>query len=148
LFVCYGNIYRSALAEAWARKLMLESEIASAGFSEIEGRTTPSPFQSIATEIGVDLSSARSKRVSRADVDRAQLILVADLKNLDELLHQFPEAAHKATLLGFFLPTRRMSIRDPIDLPGSEARREARAVTTAVEGLAAWVRGSGSPIGA
>lgn len=138
LFVCYGNICRSPLAEIYARKLMPELEVASAGFHEIEGRTSPARFQPVAAELGIDLSGWRSKRLDRFQVKWAQLIVLADIENLERLKQEFPSAVHKATLLGLFLPIPHPSIQDPYNLDASQARAAARAVLAAVDGLVGW----------
>src|SRR6185503_4719284 len=83
LFLCYGNICRSPLAERYARKVAPDLEVASAGFHETTGRTAPGWFQAITLELGVDVSESRSKRVSDAQVAWADLVLLADLENLD-----------------------------------------------------------------
>lgn len=140
LFVCYGNICRSPLAESYMRMLIPELEVASAGFHETVGRVSPDWFQAIAVETGSDLSACRSKRVDRAQVEWAQLILLADLENLERFKREFPEAVHKATLLGLFLPSPHASIEDPFNLDPGRARLAAREVLAAVEGLASWLR--------
>lgn len=138
LFVCHGNICRSPLAESHARKLMPELEVASSGFHETAGRAPPDWFQAMAGELGVDLSTYRSKRIDRAQVEWAQLILLADIENLERFKREFPEAAGKATLLGLFLPTPRGSIEDPYSLGDAGARSVAREVLAAVEGFVTW----------
>ncbi len=140
LFVCYGNVCRSPLAELYARKLAPEMEVASAGFHEKVDRSPPVWYQAIAAELGVDLSVWLSKRVDREQVEWSQLVLLADLENLDRFRQEFPDALCKATLLGLFSPTRHTSIEDPYNLDASRARLAARAVVAAVEGLVAWSR--------
>lgn len=140
LFVCYGNICRSPLAELYARKLMPELEVASAGFHETVGRSAPDWFQAIAAELGINLSAWRSKRVDSAQVEWAQLVLLADAMNLQRFKREFPDAAPKATLLGLFASTPHPSIEDPYNLDASGARSAAQDVAAAVEGLVAWSR--------
>ncbi len=138
LFVCYGNICRSPLAELYARRLAPGLETASAGFHDIIGRTAPEWYQDICTELGTDLSQCRSRRIDAAQVDWAELILLADLDNLELFEREFPEALSKTTMLGFFLPTPRAVIEDPYNLDAAGARTAAREVLAAVDGLIAW----------
>ncbi len=140
LFLCYGNICRSPLAELYARKTAPDLEVASAGFHETTGRTAPEWFQTITLELGVDVSESRSKRVSDAQVAWADLVLLADLENLDRFKREFPDAVHKATMLGLFLSIPSPSLKDPYNLGPDEARSAARGVVTAVEGVVAWSR--------
>jgi protein-tyrosine-phosphatase/predicted ATP-grasp superfamily ATP-dependent carboligase len=138
LFVCYGNICRSPLAELYARRLAPDLETASAGFHHTAGRTAPEWYQAITAELGVDISLCRSRRIDAVQVAWAELILLADLDNLDSFEREFPEAVDKATMLGFFLPTPRAEIKDPYNLDAAGARTTAREVLAAVDGLIVW----------
>jgi len=140
LFVCHGNICRSPLAELYAKKLSPNLEVESAGFHDTVGRATPKWYQAIAAELGVDLSVSRSRRIDTAQVEWADMILLADLDNLDRLEREFPEAVGKTTMLGLFLPTPRAAIEDPYNLDATGAGAAARDVVAAVKGLAAWLR--------
>jgi protein-tyrosine-phosphatase len=104
------------------------------------GRTAPEWYQAMTAELGVDISSCRSRRIDAAQVEWAELILLADLDNLDLFVREFPEALNKTTMLGFFLPTPRAAIDDPYNLDTVGARRAVREVLAAVEGLIAWAR--------
>jgi protein-tyrosine-phosphatase len=79
LFVCAGNICRSPLAEAIARRLASERrlhvEFESAGVSAIDGGpATPEALQ-VAREHGLDLSSFSSRSLTARAVRRADLVL-------------------------------------------------------------------------
>jgi len=140
LFVCYGNICRSSLAQLHAMKLFPDFEVESAGFHDVVGRMAPQWFQSVALELGIDLSLCRSQRLGPAQVEWAQLILLADLDNFNRFEHEFPDAMSKTTMLGMFLPEPSVVIKDPYDLDSDGAAVVAKKVLQAVEGLAAWAR--------
>jgi predicted ATP-grasp superfamily ATP-dependent carboligase/protein-tyrosine-phosphatase len=138
LFVCYGNICRSPLAERYAKALLPQVEAASSGFHDTVGRSAPSWYQTLAAERGVDLSACRSRRLDPAQVEWADLILLADLKNYARFRLEFPAAMHKTTLLGLFAPQPEPSIQDPFDQEPDQARATIGGVMAAVEGLARW----------
>jgi protein-tyrosine phosphatase len=128
------------LAELHARRLSPDLEVASAGFHDTVGRSAPGWYQGIAAELGVDLTSCRSRRIDAAQVAWAQLIVLADLDNLDRFKREFPQALGKTTLLGLFLPTPRAAIEDPYNLDADGARAAAQKVMAAVERLVVWMR--------
>jgi protein-tyrosine-phosphatase/predicted ATP-grasp superfamily ATP-dependent carboligase len=138
LFVCHGNICRSPLAERYAKALLPQLEAASSGFHDSVGRTAPGWYQTLTAERGVDLSACRSRRLDPAQVEWADLILLADLKNYARLRLEFPGAMRKATLLGLFAPQPEPSIEDPFDQEPDQARATIGGVMAAVEGFARW----------
>ena len=75
-----------------------------------------------------------------AQVEWAQLILLADLDNLDCFKREFPEAVSKTTMLGFFLSRPSAVIEDPYNLNSDDARVATQKILAAVEGLVAWLR--------
>jgi protein-tyrosine-phosphatase/predicted ATP-grasp superfamily ATP-dependent carboligase len=137
LFVCYGNICRSPLAEVHARRLAPALEAASAGFHDTGGRVAPEWYRRIAAELGVDLTGCRSQRIDAPLVAWAQLIVLSDAENYARFEREFPEALGKATMLGLFLPEPRVAIEDPYMLAPEAARAVARQVMAAAEGLVA-----------
>jgi protein-tyrosine-phosphatase len=148
LFVCYGNICRSAYAEALGRSLLPGREVRSAGFHRKTGRPSPATLAAEAARDGVDLSAHRSRLLDREMVDWADLILVMDLDNAARLREAFPAAAGKALLLGAFerpasgagvLARGDETIDDPYQFDAERTRETLQAIRHAVEGLGAWL---------
>jgi protein-tyrosine-phosphatase len=135
LFLCYGNIYRSPLAEQLARRRLSGLRCESAGFHSKPGRPCPAEAIRAAHEIGVDLSACRSQCVSRAQIDRADLILVMDLGNCEQLARQFPDALPRTTLLGLFSPKPGAIIQDPYGLDDEGTRRIFAQIAESCDGL-------------
>ncbi|NRD23239.1 ATP-grasp domain-containing protein [Winogradskyella litoriviva] len=104
LFVCYGNICRSSYTEfRWEAKRESNLELPkskSVGFHNNVGRSTPLRFQSVARNLGVELSGHRSKRITSDLVNEADLLIVMDQRNLEDVKKEFPEAIIKTILLG------------------------------------------------
>lgn len=104
LFLCFGNICRSPMAERYA-KITLESKqkrplIKSAGFVTMEGRKSPDDARQAAREFGVDLSGHRSRFVTKEMIGNADLIFIMDVNNYVRLRYRFPDATNKAFFLG------------------------------------------------
>lgn len=101
LFVCYGNINRSVLAE----RIVLSQANAgftplSAGFHAHSGRPADPNMVDVARRHGLDLGNASSRQIDRDMVARADLIFVMEVRHLQRIAELFPEAAAKTFLLG------------------------------------------------
>ena len=117
LFLCYGNILRSPYAEArwnaWRHQRPELPPASSAGFHANTGRETLARFQSAAAHRGVDLMAHRSRRVVATDLERASVVFVMDITNLQNLQRDFPDVMGKTLLLGFLNDPNDPEISDP-----------------------------------
>jgi protein-tyrosine-phosphatase/carbamoylphosphate synthase large subunit len=101
LFLCYGNINRSALAHAYAAKRQKGSmALMSAGFHPQDGRPADPIMVSTAATRNIDLSQWRSHTLDAHMVASADLILAMEQAHVDRLLASYPQAADKVFLLG------------------------------------------------
>ena len=123
LFLCMGNICRSAFAATAAAPRLPEVAVESGGFYRNGGRPTPDHVVQAAAKFGVDLSSWSSRRLTAEQVAAADLIIAMDLANLERLQREFPEAMVRATLLGLFRPSGPVEIADPISLSPAATER-------------------------
>ena len=90
LFVCTGNTCRSPMAEAIARKVAIERglpdvDIASAGTSAWDGASASDGALLVGLERNMDLSGHRSQQLTRALVQRSDLILVMGPQHLERV---------------------------------------------------------------
>jgi protein-tyrosine phosphatase len=132
LFLCYGNICRSPVAEVLARESMSGVEVASAGFFETTGRRTPPHILEACESLGLSLPRGRSKRVTAAMVNESDLVLLHDLENFQMFKKEFPNALGKMLLLGMFLDPPQPAIRDPYIADSDEATQVVRQIRDAV----------------
>jgi len=139
LFVCYGNICRSPFAAALASSLMPEVLISSAGFNPKEYRRPPAHVCAVAREFGITLDGHKSRSLKELDCQQADLILVMDGENFDALMREMPQAARRATALGFFSADPHRNIEDPYDMSIEQSRSVFARIQSAVHGLALWL---------
>jgi len=120
IFVCFGNIMRSPMAEALFRKAALEAdltdvEVSSAGLHAIPGREAHPWALCAAAEMGLPLTEHRARRLTPDMVSRADSIFAMDLQNKAELLASYPESRKKILMLSAFADgkARDREIPDP-----------------------------------
>jgi protein-tyrosine-phosphatase len=135
LFLCTGNVCRSPFAARLAEQLLPQTEIVSAGFHSVDGRACPGKMLRVSRRFGADLSPHRSRRITRDQLDDADLVLAMDPKHLEELGKLFPEALPRATLLGFYAQPPVLSIPDPYLADEDETRGVCEMVRSAIHGL-------------
>jgi protein-tyrosine-phosphatase len=130
LFLCYGNICRSAFAAAYWNQNATLATAGSAGFYGERNRRTPPRILRLAKQLGVDLAAHRSRVVDCAAIRHATAIFVMDGHNIEDLLSLYPQARAKSWLLGSF--RERGAIRDPYLLADAEALEALRQVRESV----------------
>lgn len=140
LFVCYGNICRSAFAERWWKCRREESgnlaPIAdSAGFFPRPTRPTPSRIVDLAAERGISLGDHRSRVVDAGMIAAADIVVVMDLQNWRDVVDNYPESREKTYLVGIFGDSGSVEVEDPFTLEELDARTEFGVLETALEGL-------------
>jgi protein-tyrosine-phosphatase/predicted ATP-grasp superfamily ATP-dependent carboligase len=122
LFVCHGNIIRSAMAEVLLRKYLQGSpgqpaiEVASAGLTDQPQERADSRSRAIAGEFGTSLDHHRPRRLTPDLIDQADLIFVMDYFNAARMLVSFRTARAKVFYLGAFgreRGSRKPEISDP-----------------------------------
>lgn len=104
VFVCTGNICRSAFAEVLARKLFKEAEIPSYTFSSCgviakKGNTPPKTAQKVAKEqFQVSLKEHKSQPISQDLLSSADLILCMDSTHKEHINMNYPLLADTTKL--------------------------------------------------
>lgn len=144
LFLCWGNICRSPMAERYLRA-ELETrdiggvEVRSAGLGKYEGRASPADAVDEAARYGVDLSDHRSRRTVPRLVETSDVVFVMDYNNYHDLVSRIPEAEARTFFLGALLQNGEAIIGDPHGRGRTVFEQAFREVTAAVDEIAAAV---------
>lgn len=104
VFVCTGNICRSAFSE-YALKKMLENKkvkIESCGLDVTQAISSPIKAVVAARSYGIDLSEHRSKGVMDCDLLSADLIVPMDYGHYRRLVADYPQCRMKIILMSDF----------------------------------------------
>ena len=142
LFVCHGNIIRSAFAQKQFEKQMLTRPICarSAGLSAKQGKSAdPRAIAAARSLYGLDLSSHSASPLTSKQVAEADAIFVMDRRNEAQLLQRFPGAAHRVFLLAQFANSshthRNLEIADPYTGSPQDVEVCCRCVADCIGGL-------------
>ena len=102
LFMCYGNINRSALADVLLGSYAEDSglSVVSAGFHQEVGRPADPVMVGVAAEHGIELNASRSTIVTSELLRDSDVIFAMEKSHVDTLLEMDGTIADKIWLLG------------------------------------------------
>jgi protein-tyrosine-phosphatase len=118
LFVCTGNIIRSAFAAELLRSLRHgrpDVMILSAGLDATDGPAHPTAVR-CARRFGVDLTLHRTHRLDQRDIEKADVLFAMEINHVVEIHRRFPQNRHKVYLLGC-LNADAQDVADPVHSP-------------------------------
>jgi protein-tyrosine phosphatase len=118
LVVCYGNVCRSPYLQAVLQRALPKVEVSSAGFVGAD-RAVPDASLTISAKRGLDLSRFRSRPLVPAVVTAADLIIVMDARQAEEIVARFPINRARVVIAGDLDPKfeQTRAIRDPWKQP-------------------------------
>jgi protein-tyrosine-phosphatase/predicted ATP-grasp superfamily ATP-dependent carboligase len=140
LFVCHGNINRSAVAEQALRQRCRARgwalRVASAGLLPQAGRSTGPVSREVAASLGVDLAEHRSTPLTAELLRDSDLVLVMEADHLAGVRALEPRAvARTFPLASFRDPGSPVEIADPEGRERAVLRTVYEEVIASVEGL-------------
>lgn len=114
LVVCHGNICRSPYLEAVLRRALPGFNVISAGLMG-PGRPVPKNSLTLTAERGLDLSTFRSRPISRVNAREIDLVIVMDSAQARHLTRVFGVSPHRIIIAGDLDPleSATRAIRDP-----------------------------------
>ena len=149
LFVCYGNLMRSPMAEAMLRHVLRERGIngiavRSAGVHAVPGREAHPWALAVSRELSLPLDQHRAQPVSKELVATSDAIFAMDFENLAELQTLYPAARDKIFLLSAFAEgeQRDREIHDPYFESLDGTRRCYSVLRTCIDNLAREIAAS------
>jgi protein-tyrosine phosphatase len=156
LVVCSGNICRSPMVAEYLRDRAARSGLShlvvdSAGTLGIWNAGASAEAVQALREIGLDLSSHRSKGLAETDLRTADLVLAMDREHLALLASAFPDERAPRYLLRAFeagpdpIPNEEApDLEDPIGAPIEVYRERLRTVLRCVDHLLLHLKYAGS----
>ncbi len=150
LFVCLGNICRSAMAEGLFRNVAghrgLDVEIDSAGTSNWHiGEAPDGRAQERMRADGIDISALRGRQIGADDFDRFDFVLAMDENNFGKLSALAGEARmERLSMFMDFAPNREgEAVPDPYYGRADGFDRVFQMLTEASHGLADRIQSKG-----
>lgn len=139
LFVCKGNICRSPVAEQLAEHVLsprggpFSLEFASAGLEVVVPERSPKEAVQAAEMLGINLREHRAAGISAESIEKADMVLAMEVRQLHQLVRRFPAHRSRFFLLPLFGNPRakgygRYHIPDPYGKPVSEFSRCFREI--------------------
>ncbi len=121
VMICLGNICRSPIAEGVMKKLIrqhqLDWEVYSAGTSGFHNGEKPHTESiSVSAKHEIDITHQRSQQVDKSDIETADLLVVMDQQNHQNVLKLCSTKEQKAKvklLLNYSYPGENRAVPDP-----------------------------------
>jgi len=142
LFLCYGNINRSALADAMVRAYAQDVgiQVRSAGFHPEKGRPADPVMVDMAAGFGLDLRGTRSSTVTPDELCDSDIIFVMEKSHYDRVVAMEPAVAGKTFLLGAHpRGSGSAEIADPFGQSGQAYRHCYERVAEAIDNIKAQI---------
>lgn len=154
VFVCHGNIMRSAFALAWARAKHpgMAARLLGAGTHAVRGRPAQASALLVAAEMGMPLNEHAATPLSGVEPGENALIICMDRANEANAIAFWPELGPRIFLIGDIAEAGGLTgeagggkvlereVRDPYARGDDATRAAFRAV---VELVGAWAGGLG-----
>jgi len=150
VFVCWGNICRSPMAERIAEKMASDAGLRYVRFSsaatsaEELGNPIDSRAARVLAEGGYRTSGHRAHRITAAEIRDADLVVAMEPLHIERMLRLAPDAGNLALMTDFDpAAAPGTGIDDPWYGPVSAFRVTRAELERAMPGLLAWVRERG-----
>lgn len=135
LFVCHGNVNRSAAAEIIAKKDFPQIEVKSCGLKTTNGKITAKKMRDVLVDEGYPTEGIRSTVISKELVDWADYIFYMDDANEKRFIEQFGELSHATKLSNQISGVNK--IPDPAFAEGTDMHHQV--VKLIKQALANWL---------
>lgn len=144
VFVCKGNVCRSAFAEQRLKRLLPLSnvKIDSCGLDVDQGSFPPEESVAVASEFSCNLAKRQAKSLNDCSIDKADLILLMEYWQYRRLVNLYPHKRSEMILLRTLSPfpySLLCNIDDPYGWGIKEFRQSFRLIDKSLKRLANWL---------
>jgi protein-tyrosine phosphatase len=122
LFLCHGNVNRSAAAEIILRQDYPHIEVKSAGLKTTDGRITAKKMRDVLNDVGYKTEGIRSTAVTQELVDWADEIFYMDDANKKRFVDKFGDLPKSQKLTNLIPGVKK--IPDPAFADGTDMHHE------------------------
>lgn len=134
LFVCHGNVNRSAAAEIIAKQDYPDLEVKSCGLKTTDGKITAKKMRETLQDFGYQTEGIRSQMITQELVDWADLIFYMDDANEKRFIEQFGVMCKAQKLSNYIVGVNK--IPDPAFDKGTDTHKEV--IKLIKTGLKEW----------
>ena len=133
LFICHANICRSFMAQELLKKWRPDLEVFSRGLYADPGYSVPETVYSFLADYQIPRFPHTSTQLSATDMETADLVLLMEQQQIDQVLDAFAQHTDKCYLLLDYAYGEEKDLADPIALTGKAFRTQAGLLHDAVE---------------
>lgn len=142
IFICTGNICRSAMADGYLKyrlkELGLEDKITvrSAGTNAMQGEESPIFAKRAIAKYGADIQNHTASTLENANIKLADFVLVMTQRHKKDVIKRYPEIQEKVKLLGEYAKDKEYEeIDDPWGYSYDVYENCAKEIVDSIEGF-------------
>ena len=138
MFICTGNICRSAMAEVLLKtkseNCKNEIEVYSCGvFAEDGARASSKSIEILKEKYNVDLTQHKATHIRNSNIEEMDLILCMTLAHKIMVVQMYPKLKDKIYTLKEYAKMQDMDIKDPWGLSSEVYERVAKEINDCIE---------------
>ena len=141
MFICTGNICRSAMADAMLKKKVKDEnkdiEVYSCGIFADQGDGSTREAIEVMKEYGIDLSKHRATHIRNSNIEEMDVILCATTAHKNNVINMYPELEDKVYTMKEYAGYDKndLDIKDPWGYDINTYRRCAREIEECIKNI-------------
>jgi len=141
MFICTGNICRSAMADVMLKKKVKDEnkdiEVYSCGIFADQGDGSTREAIEVMKEYGIDLSKHRATHIRNSNIEEMDVILCATTAHKNNVINMYPELEDKVYTMKEYAGYDKndLDIKDPWGYDINTYRRCAREIEECIKNI-------------